>query len=102
MRLGLSLGAWLAVRTGLATKPEDLRSQQLVGAGFLCGIGFTMAFFVAGVAFDDPQILALAKLSTLVASLLSAIVGWVTLQATYRRLVSAPIQSPAIVGESSS
>jgi len=50
----------------------------------LCGIGFTMAFFVADVAFHDPRTLALAKLSTLTASLLAAVVGWAILQRTPR------------------
>jgi NhaA family Na+:H+ antiporter len=92
--LGLSAGAWLAVRTGLATKPADLRWAHLVGAGFLCGIGFTMAFFIAGVAFDDPATLALAKLSTLAASVLAALVGWATLQAAYRGLQLPLTQRP--------
>jgi NhaA family Na+:H+ antiporter len=80
--VGISLGAWLSVRAGLAAKPDDLRWPHVVGAGVLCGIGFTMAFFVADVVFDDPPVLALAKLSTLTASLLAAVVGWAILQRT--------------------
>jgi NhaA family Na+:H+ antiporter len=86
--LGLSFGSWVAIRTGLATKPEDMGWRQIVGAGFLCGIGFTMAFFIAGVAFSHPQTLALAKLSTLAASVLAAIVGWTMLQFTHHLRLS--------------
>jgi NhaA family Na+:H+ antiporter len=83
--LGIALGAWLAVRSGLATRPGDLRGSHLAGAGFLCGIGFTMAFFIAGVAFADPHALALAKLSILAASVVAAAIGWGILQAVHRR-----------------
>jgi NhaA family Na+:H+ antiporter len=83
--LGISLGAWLAVTAGLATKPGDIQWSQLVGAGVLCGIGFTMAFFIAGVAFDTPHTLALAKLSILAASVVAAAVGWTILQTVHRR-----------------
>jgi NhaA family Na+:H+ antiporter len=93
--VGISLGAWLSVRAGLATKPDDLRWPHVVGAGVLCGIGFTMAFFVADVAFDDPLELALAKLSTLTASLLAAVVGWAILRRTPRYRESGGTTSPS-------
>jgi NhaA family Na+:H+ antiporter len=73
--LGISLGAWLAVRAGVATRPDDMRWPQIVGVGVLCGIGFTMAFFIAGVAFDDPHTLELVKLSVLAASVTAAAAG---------------------------
>jgi NhaA family Na+:H+ antiporter len=34
----------------------------------VAGIGFTMAIFIAGLAFSDPSFLATAKLAVLVAS----------------------------------
>ncbi len=78
--LGLALGAWLAARTGVATMPEDIRWPQLIGAAFLCGIGFTMAFFIAGMAYPDAATLSLAKLSILAGSTVAAAVGWVILR----------------------
>jgi Na+:H+ antiporter, NhaA family len=83
--LGISLGAWLAVRSGIATKAGDMQWGHIIGAGFLCGIGFTIAFFIADVAFDDARTLALAKLSTLAASILAATIGWIALQAIHKR-----------------
>lgn len=73
---GIVLGAWSAERAGLATKPTDLQWSHIVGAGFVGGIGFTIAFFIAGLSFDDPNTLALAKLSILLASVLAAFAGW--------------------------
>jgi NhaA family Na+:H+ antiporter len=42
--------------------------QHLVVLGVVAGIGFTMALFVAQLAFVDPRLLAAAKLGVLVAS----------------------------------
>ena len=78
--LGLSLGAWLATRAGIATKPDDITWPQLIGAGMLCGIGFTMAFFVAEQTFEDASTLTLVKLCVLTASVLAAAAGVGTLR----------------------
>ncbi|RMO32177.1 Na+/H+ antiporter NhaA [Pseudomonas syringae pv. pisi] len=43
--------------------------------GLLTGIGFTMSIFIAGLAFDDEQLLAATKLSVLCASTVSAVLG---------------------------
>ncbi len=82
--LGITLGAWLAVRAGLASKPEDIAWRQLAGAGLLCGIGFTMSFFIADVAFTDPATLAMAKLSVMLASVIAGAGGWIVLRAVNR------------------
>jgi NhaA family Na+:H+ antiporter len=47
---------------------------MLTGGGLLAGIGFTMALFIADLAFDDALINA-AKLGILSASLTSAAAG---------------------------
>ncbi|HSN53311.1 MAG TPA: Na+/H+ antiporter NhaA [Candidatus Sulfomarinibacteraceae bacterium] len=81
--LGLALGkplgivslAWLAVRTRLGTLPEGVSWSQIVGVGFLAGIGFTMSLFITDLAFADEATINGAKLGILVASLLSAAAG---------------------------
>ncbi len=83
--LGISLGAWLATRLGVATKPDEIAWQQLVGASVLCGIGFTVAFFVADITFQDPPTLALVKTSVLVASLVAGVAGWLILRSAWGR-----------------
>lgn len=65
----------LAVRLGLAEKPDAYSWRQLAGAGALAGIGFTMSLFIAGQAFGDPGDFAAAKIAVLAASVLSALVG---------------------------
>ena len=65
----------LAVRTGLAIKPDAYTWRQLAGAGALAGIGFTMSLFIAGQAFPDPADFAAAKLAVFAASILAALTG---------------------------
>lgn len=65
----------LAVRLGLAVKPQEYSWFQLLGAGCLAGIGFTMSLFIAGQAFLDPQDFAAAKIAVFAASILSAVIG---------------------------
>jgi NhaA family Na+:H+ antiporter len=71
----------VAIRTGIAELPADLHFKQLAGASFLAGIGFTLSLFIANAAFNDPEILAAAKLSILAASILAGALGWAALTA---------------------
>jgi NhaA family Na+:H+ antiporter len=77
---GIFAFAWLAVMIGIARKPADVRWLQMLGAGMLAGIGFTMALFIANLAFEGGQ-LESAKLGILVASLLSGVAGMAVLAA---------------------
>lgn len=77
--LGIFAGAWLAVRIGWADKPDIYSWRQVLGAGALAGIGFTMSLFIAGAAFDDPTDFAAAKLAIFAASLLAGVLGTVLL-----------------------
>jgi NhaA family Na+:H+ antiporter len=72
---GIVLAAFLAVRSGLATKPDAYTWRQLCGAGALGGIGFTMSLFIAGVAFPDVTIYAAAKIAIFLASLIAGTIG---------------------------
>ena len=87
--LGVTLFAWLAVRSGLAAKPEGVSWRHVHGAGWLGGIGFTMALFISGLAFGDPASLAQAKLGILCASLIAGIVGYLLLRGGGKSPVSA-------------
>jgi NhaA family Na+:H+ antiporter len=72
--VGILTFGWLAVRSGLASRPPDMGWEMLAGGGLLAGIGFTMALFIADLAFDDAPINA-AKLGILSASVASAAAG---------------------------
>ena len=72
--VGILTFGWLAVRSGLASRPPDMGWEMLAGGGLLAGIGFTMALFIADLALHDALINA-AKLGILSASVVSAVAG---------------------------
>lgn len=72
--VGILAFAWLVVRSGLALRPPDLSWGQVAGGGLLAGIGFTMALFIANLAFSE-SLLDSAKLGILLASVFSALAG---------------------------
>ena len=73
--VGISLFSYAAVKTHLVARPPQVSWRQIFGAGCLCGIGFTMSLFVAGLAFEFGDLLEVSKIGILAASLLSAILG---------------------------
>jgi Na+:H+ antiporter, NhaA family len=72
--MGVLTFSWLAVRSGIAIRPADLDWRMLAGGGLLAGIGFTMALFIANLAFA-PSLVDSAKLGILLASVVSAVAG---------------------------
>ena len=68
-----------AVRTGYADRPADVTWGQIYGTGWLAGIGFTMALFIAGLVFEDTLLLNTAKTAILFASTVAGVVGWTIL-----------------------
>jgi NhaA family Na+:H+ antiporter len=73
--LGVSLFSYLAVKTGIAVLPAEVRWSHIIGAGMLGGIGFTMSLFVSGLSFASPDLLNYSKLGILLGSILSAAAG---------------------------
>jgi NhaA family Na+:H+ antiporter len=73
--VGIMLGSWLAVRSGLAIKPDEYSWRQLLGAGALGGIGFTMSLFIAGEAFPNPDDFTAAKIAIFTASIIAGVIG---------------------------
>ena len=71
--LGILLLSWLSVKSGFAQLPESVTWRHMIGGGFLAGIGFTMALFIAGLAFTDETLLRPAKVGVLVGSAVSAV-----------------------------
>jgi NhaA family Na+:H+ antiporter len=72
--LGIFAFSWLAIRVGLARKPNDVSWAMLFAAGSLAGIGFTMSLFIANLGLEDAALQS-AKIGILTASLLSGAIG---------------------------
>lgn len=72
--IGILAFSWVAVRLGIALRPPDLHWRILAGGALLAGIGFTMALFIANLAFSQSLIDG-AKLGIFLASVFSALAG---------------------------
>ena len=82
--IGVVAFTWLAVRLGVGRLPDRTTWSHVVAIGATAGIGFTVALFVAGLSFDDPDLLRSAKLGILAASTAAGILGYTLLRRTAR------------------
>ena len=85
--VGVFLFSYVAVLLRLAGLPQGVNFKQIFAIAVLCGIGFTMSVFIAGLAFgadnnDGSNMLPLAQLGILIGTNLSAVVGYILLKAT--------------------
>ena len=77
--LGIMLMSFIVVKLKVASLPENVNWFHMLGASILGGVGFTMAIFVANLAFSDEALVSTAKLGILAASLLAGVLGFVLL-----------------------
>jgi len=77
--IGKPLGIWLfsfiGVGLGLCALPADLKWKNIIGAGMLGGIGFTMSIFITLLAFDNKEMVNNSKIAILVASVMAGTLG---------------------------
>lgn len=79
--IGIFTATFLAEKLGIASRPDGVSWIDILGAGMLAGIGFTMSIFVTMLAFKglDPEIaresVDLAKLTILCSSLCAGVLG---------------------------
>ena len=77
---GITLFPWVASRFGFAELPATVTWTHIVGMSLLGGIGFTVAIFIAGLAFVDPVLVNDAKIGIMGASLVAGVAGYVLLR----------------------
>jgi NhaA family Na+:H+ antiporter len=63
--IGIGLFTLVAVKAFKLELPAGMNMRDLVVLGFMAGIGFTVALFVATVAFPAGEILDAAKMGSL-------------------------------------
>ena len=80
--LGIWLFSFLAVTAGICTLPKDLKWTNILGAGMLGGIGFTMSIFITLLAFknDGEEVITYSKIAILIASCIAGTVGFLWLK----------------------
>jgi NhaA family Na+:H+ antiporter len=84
--LGIWLFSFLAVSLGICNLPKDLKWKNILGAGMLGGIGFTMSIFITLLAFknDGEEVITFSKIAILIASFLSGAIGFLWLKMTFK------------------
>ncbi|BEG56333.1 Sodium:Proton antiporter NhaA [Helicobacter sp. NHP21005] len=81
--LGLVIGkpigilgiTFLSEKLHIAKRPEGVSWGQILGAGMLAGIGFTMSMFISNIAFNNVDAMEVSKIAILLGSIVSGIVG---------------------------
>jgi len=80
--LGVFFFCGLAIKSGMAKPPPGTNWGDLYGVALLCGIGFTMSFFIGSLSFEHAGMNRLfdERLGIIIGSLLSAVAGYLVLR----------------------
>lgn len=80
--LGIFLFSVVSVKLGLAKLPGEINLKQIFAVSVLCGIGFTMSIFIAGLAFDGlaESYSTYSRLGILIGSTVAAVSGFILLK----------------------
>ena len=83
--LGVLLAAIAAKKAKIAEMPDGVSKPSLLATGSAAGIGFTVAIFIANLAFDDPQTQDIAVLAVIAASVISALLSTLIFKASAKK-----------------
>lgn len=80
--LGVLVSCGLAIKSGFTKLPPGTNWGDLCGVAWLCGIGFTMSFFIGSLSFEHAGVNRLfdERLGIIIGSLLSAVAGYLVLR----------------------
>jgi NhaA family Na+:H+ antiporter len=71
-QIGIFASVWISVKTKIAELPANVSWSMIYGTTWLCAIGFTMALFIASLAFTTEEPLVISKIAILAASTIAA------------------------------
>src|SRR5574344_90022 len=77
--IGIFLASWTAVKFKIADLPGDITWMQILSAGTIAGIGFTMSIFIDNLAFSDINMVNTGKAVILITSFVAAIAGLIAI-----------------------
>jgi Na+:H+ antiporter, NhaA family len=83
--VGIVLMVYLAVMAGFARLPAGTDGLQMMGAGLLAGIGFTMSLFIGALAYEDDTLINAVRLGVLIGSAIAGAAGATVLVLAARR-----------------
>ena len=73
--IGILIASILAKRAKIAVLPTGATGKDILATGSAAGIGFTVAIFIAKLAFDDVALQELAVMAVIAASVVSAVLS---------------------------
>ncbi len=87
--IGVFTTTFLAIKLGLASMPTNSTWAQIAGIALVCGVGFTMSFFVGTLAYPSGHATepydAWVRMGVLAGSVTSGTLGYIVLRLTTRR-----------------
>lgn len=83
--VGILISTLLAGKLKIAEIPSDANKSMITATGSAAGIGFTVAIFIAHIAFDDRQTEEIAIIAVIIASMVSALLSWVIFKVFSKR-----------------
>ncbi len=84
--VGISFFAWLSVRLAWTQLPEGVSWTQIIGVGFLAGIGFTMSLFITNLAYTDVAVIYASKIGIVIGSLVAGTIGFIILKINFKKM----------------
>lgn len=82
--LGIVSFSYLAIKSRLASMPEELNIGRVIGGGFLGGIGFTMSIFITLLAFNEESLVEQSKIVVMISSLAAGLTGFFVLKSSFQ------------------
>jgi NhaA family Na+:H+ antiporter len=73
--IGVLASVFIARKINLGQYPQGAKNVDILATGSAAGIGFTVAIFIANLAFSDPATQDLAIFAVIIASLVSALLS---------------------------
>ena len=83
--IGILTAMLSAKKLNIGDYPSGARNPDLLATGSAAGIGFTVAIFIASLAFTDPAQRDIAIIAVITASLVSGLLSWILFKAFSRR-----------------
>lgn len=90
--VGVTGFGWLVVKLGWGRLPDGVGWRHMIGTGILTGVGFTVALFIAELAYQDPLYIDLAKIGIFTGSIVAAVAGYLVLRSLPETARSTPAE----------
>lgn len=82
--IGIFLFSYLGNRLRICSLPPEIKWRHIFATACLAGIGFTMSIFITFLAYENPVYITKSKIAIILASLLSAITGYILLKTCFK------------------